>query len=142
MREADTGSQTVLQIFEEALERVLNNLISNAIKYSPSNSKIIINTKMSDDKKYLVTTVQDFGCGISKEHLNKIFDRFYRVENSTHTVKGTGLGLYLVKAAIEKHHNGKVFANSILNEGSTFGFMLPIENVSSEAEENEKKLEV
>jgi two-component system sensor histidine kinase NblS len=58
--------------------------------------------------------------------LPKIFDRFYRVENATHTIKGTGIGLHLVKIAIEKHHNGEVFVASKEHEGSTFGFRLPI----------------
>ena len=56
----------------------------------------------------------------------KVFDRFYRVENKTHAVKGTGLGLHLVKIAVEKHHNGEVYVKSILNEGSTFGLRLPV----------------
>ena len=56
-----------------------------------------------------------------------IFERFYRIENQVHTVKGTGLGLHLVKIAIEKHHQGKVFVKSKLNEGSTFGFWLPLD---------------
>ena len=62
----------------------------------------------------------------SVEHLKKLFDRFYRVENATHTVKGTGLGLQLVKTTIEKHHQGKVFVTSVVGEGSTFGFTLPL----------------
>ena len=71
-------------------------------------------------------TVEDKGIGIAPEHLDKIFDRFYRVENQVHTIKGTGLGLNLVKVAIEKHHQGKVFVKSKQNEGSTFGFWLPV----------------
>ena len=67
----------------------------------------------------------DQGCGIAQEHLKKIFDRFYRVENNTHTIKGTGLGLNLVKTTIEKHHGGKVFVTSEVGKGSTFGFRLP-----------------
>ena len=63
--------------------------------------------------------MKDTGIGIAKEHLEKIFDRFYRVENATHTVKGTGLGLHLVKMTIEKHHAGKITVTSIENEGST-----------------------
>ncbi len=56
-----------------------------------------------------------------------IFERFYRIENQVHKIKGTGLGLHLVKIAIEKHHGGRVFVNSKVNEGSTFGFWLPID---------------
>ena len=74
----------------------------------------------------------DEGCGIAQEHLKKIFDRFYRVENDTHTIKGTGLGLHLVKTTIEKHHKGKILVASELGKGSTFTFMLPV-NVTDEA---------
>ena len=70
--------------------------------------------------------MRDTGIGIAKEHLEKIFDRFYRVENATHTVKGTGLGLHLVKMTIEKHHAGKITVTSVENEGSTFTVELPI----------------
>lgn len=71
-------------------------------------------------------SVTDQGCGIAPEHLKKLFDRFYRVENATHTIKGTGLGLQLVKTTIEKHHGGKVFVTSTVGVGSTFGFTLPV----------------
>ena len=64
--------------------------------------------------------------GIAPEHQKKIFDRFYRVENNTHTVKGTGLGLHLVKTTIEKYHQGRVYVKSAVGEGSTFGFVLPV----------------
>ena len=111
----------------QAIERVVSNLITNAIKYSPNNSRVKIRAEIAKDPKYLEVTVEDNGIGIAPEHQKMIFERFYRIENQVHTVKGTGLGLHLVKVTIEKHHQGKVFVRSKLNEGSTFGFWLPIE---------------
>lgn len=111
----------------QSIERVMSNLITNAIKYSPNNSRIKIRAEIAKDPKYLEVTVEDNGIGISPEHQKMIFERFYRIENQVHTIKGTGLGLHLVKVAIEKHHQGKVFVKSKLNEGSIFGFWLPID---------------
>ncbi len=122
---------------EESIGRVISNLVTNAIKYAPNNSTIDIkaglSAKMADSVEI---TVSDKGIGISKEHQAKIFDRFYRVENDTHTIKGTGLGLHLVKVTVEKHHNGKVFVESEPNNGSTFGFYLPIHPINTEELEN------
>ena len=111
----------------QSIERVMSNLITNAIKYSPNNSRIKIRAEIAKNPKYLEVSVEDNGIGISAEHQKMIFERFYRIENQVHTIKGTGLGLHLVKMAIEKHHQGKVFVKSKLNEGSTFGFWLPID---------------
>lgn len=112
---------------EETIERVINNLVTNAIKYSPEKSKIEITVGLTADHNYVKVSVKDHGIGIAPELLDRIFDRFYRVENTTHTIKGTGLGLHLVKTAIEKQHNGKVFVESEPNKGSTFSFILPLE---------------
>ena len=111
----------------QSIERVMSNLITNAIKYSPNDSRIKIRAEIARDDNFLEVTVEDNGMGIAPEHQKMIFERFYRIENQVHTVKGTGLGLHLVKVAIEKHHGGKVFVKSKLNEGSTFGFWLPIQ---------------
>jgi len=111
----------------QSIERVMSNLITNAIKYSPNDSRIKIRAEIATDPNYLEVTVVDNGIGISPEHQKMIFERFYRIENQVHTIKGTGLGLHLVKTAIEKHHQGKVFVRSKLNEGSTFGFWLPLD---------------
>lgn len=111
----------------QSIERVLSNLITNAIKYSPINSAIKIRVEIARDSKYLEVSVEDNGMGIAPEHQKMIFERFYRIENQVHTIKGTGLGLHLVKVAIEKHHKGKVFVKSALNQGSTFGFWLPLD---------------
>ncbi len=114
----------------DGIERALTNLLSNAIKYSPDNGEIHVTLKSINDDVEI--TVSDQGCGIAPEHQKKIFDRFYRVENNIHTIKGTGLGLHLVKQTIEKYHNGKVFVHSIPNQGSTFGFILPVKVTDDE----------
>ena len=114
----------------DSIERALTNYLSNAIKYSPENGEITVGLDFDTDKKEVTVTVTDSGCGISPEHQKKIFDRFYRVENNTHTIKGTGLGLNLVKTTIEKHHNGRVFVHSQEGKGSTFGFVLPFITVN------------
>lgn len=116
--------ETILPINVANMERVFNNLISNAIKYSPEKSTIDVVLKL--DGEFADISVTDHGCGIAEENLPKLFERFYRVENSVHTVKGTGLGLYLVKTTIEKHHNGKVYVKSKVGEGSTFGIKIPL----------------
>ena len=125
-----------IPINADSIERALNNLLSNAIKYSPENGRIKVRAEIARDPRYVEVSVEDQGCGIPEEHQKKIFERFYRVENDTHTVKGTGLGLHLVKITIEKHHQGEVFVKSKPGEGSTFGFRLPInpEELSSEDE--------
>ncbi len=122
----------------QSIERVLSNLITNAIKYSPDNSRVKIRAEIARNTNYLEVTVEDNGVGISAEHQKMIFERFYRIENQVHTVKGTGLGLHLVKVAIEKHHKGKVFVNSKPKEGSTFGFWLPLKEIKEEQKEQEK----
>lgn len=110
----------------ESIERALKNLLSNAIKYSFSGGKIKLRAELDRNNEFLEISVEDNGIGIPEKHLGKIFNRFYRVENNTHSIKGTGLGLHLVKMAIEKHHEGEVFVLSRENEGSTFGFRLPL----------------
>jgi len=115
-----------------SIERALTNYISNAIKYSPENAEIKIAVQTINDNQEIQVTVTDEGCGIAPEFQKKVFDRFFRVENDTHTVKGTGLGLQLVKTTIEKHHGGKVFVQSQLGKGSTFGFIIPVTPVEDE----------
>ena len=115
-----------IYINADNIERAIKNLISNAIKYSHKNGKIKVRIELDKTGKNIIFAVEDNGIGIPQEHLPKVFDRFYRVENATHTIKGTGIGLHLVKVSIEKHHNGEVFVESKEGEGSTFGFKLPI----------------
>ncbi len=115
------------------IQRALTNFLSNAIKYSPDESVIDVKVKNLSNTNEVEVSVTDRGCGIAPEHLKKIFDRFYRVENNVHSVKGTGLGLHLVKTTIEKYHGGKIYVNSEVGKGSTFGFILPV-NIETDAE--------
>ena len=118
----------------ESISRAFMNILSNAIKYSPDGKRIKVRVERSRDGEYIEVSVEDQGPGIPEKDRKKVFDRFYRCENATHTVKGTGLGLHLVKVTIEKHHHGQVFVDSKEGEGSTFGFRLPI-NLPQEEEE-------
>jgi len=132
-----------VMVNSESIERVLKNLISNSIKYSHKNSRVKIRAEIDRSGEFLQVSIEDNGIGIPEEHLAKIFDRFYRIETKVHSVKGTGLGLHLVKIAIEKHHGGKVFVESKQNEGSTFGFKIPlkyVEEVSLKTQETAKSL--
>ncbi|UJS17049.1 MAG: ATP-binding protein [Candidatus Jettenia sp.] len=104
--------------------QVITNFLSNAIKYSPHADTIIIKTKT--DKERVTLYVQDFGCGISKEDQEKVFERFYRVVTSgPESHAGIGLGLYIASEII-KHHNGKIWVESEKGKGSTFCFSLPL----------------
>ena len=118
----------------DSISRAFMNILSNAIKYSPDGKRIKIRAERSRDGEYVEISVEDQGPGIPEKYQKKIFDRFFRVENDTHSVKGTGLGLHLVKVTVEKHHQGQVFVYSKEGEGSTFGFRLPI-NIPKEEEE-------
>ncbi len=113
----------MLKINQEYIERILINLISNAIKYTPGNGIVKLVVKQDEDS--VLFQVIDNGIGIQEEHIPLIFERFYRIENKVHTIKGTGLGLTIVKKSIEQH-GGKISVRSKLGEGSIFEFTLPI----------------
>lgn len=106
------------------LERVILNLISNAIKFSNLNGIIMVN--VIDRDEYIEISVSDNGIGIDKEHCDIIFNKFKQVNKSLNRkVEGTGIGLCLVKSIVELH-NGKISVDSNLGMGSTFKIELPI----------------
>jgi two-component system phosphate regulon sensor histidine kinase PhoR len=107
-----------------AIVQAINNLIDNAIKYSGEARNIIIRAFV--ENQHLTIAVQDFGIGIRKEEIDKVFERFYRGGDVlTRTVKGSGLGLTLVKQVVEVHH-GTVDVESEPGHGSTFLIRLPV----------------
>ncbi len=118
-------------------ERVFINLISNAIKFTPSDGTITVTAKREDNTIQMKIT--DTGIGIAEKDVVRLFDEFYRVENKINqNVKGTGLGLPLAKKIVEAH-GGKMWVTSVVNEGTTFHFTLPLKNEQSTTK-NEKPL--
>lgn len=109
----------------QRLEQVMDNLVSNAIKYSPRGGVVDIQGKFNAAE--VVLTVSDDGVGIAHSEQERIFDRFYRVEGpETRAVSGTGLGLYITRAIIEAH-GGRCWVNSTPGQGATFFIALPRE---------------
>lgn len=107
-----------IQIDTVLMNRVISNLIENAIKYAGRGKTIDVKTW--DDPEWVYVEIKDNGVGVGPDDLAHIFDKFYRVKNdSTHSIKGSGLGLYLVKYFIELH-NGVITATSQLGEGTSF----------------------
>ena len=107
----------------ERLEQVVMNLINNAVKYSPQNKDVIIYITDHDDN--VRVSVTDFGIGLSAEQQERIFERFYRVEDKKYTTSGLGMGLY-ISAEIITYHNGNIGVESEAGKGSTFYFELPL----------------
>ena len=106
------------------IEQVLRNLLSNAIKYSPEGGTITVQGR--GDKRQLLVRVSDQGIGIPAADLERIFERFYRVENEiTQSVTGAGLGLAVCRGIVEAH-GGRIWAESTIGVGSNFYFTLPI----------------
>lgn len=107
---------------EVRIEQVIINYLTNAIKYSPENKRIIINTTLADGR--LKVTVQDFGIGIPFEKQNNIFGKFFRVEESSLRFQGLGIGLYICSMII-KQHSGTYGVTSVPGQGSSFYFNIP-----------------
>ncbi len=114
----------VAAVDPKRIEQVLRNLLSNAIKYSPDGGAITV--KGCRDKDRVLITVADQGMGIPQWDLEKIFERFYRVEDETaERVRGVGLGLAVCRGTVEAH-GGRIWAESTYGEGSTFHLDLPV----------------
>ena len=112
-----------IEIDTDKMTQVIDNILNNAIKYSPDGGKITVSMKTTDDQ--MILSISDQGLGIPKQDLPKIFDRFYRVDRARSRAQGgTGLGLAIAKEII-KQHNGFIWAKSEYGKGSTFTIVLP-----------------
>lgn len=104
------------------IDQVICNLLTNAIKYSPAHHEVVIAFE-KPDKGQVKITVTDQGIGIPEDKINEVFDRFFRVENTSQSFSGLGLGLYISSEIIEKHE-GRIGASSTIGKGSAFWFTI------------------
>lgn len=109
----------------ERIGQVITNLISNAIKYSPDADAIRVTSKIENGQ--VILSILDKGIGIPKKDIDKVFDRFYRVDGSKQNFQGLGLGLFICSQIVE-HHGGKIGVESEELKGSTFWFSLPVDS--------------
>lgn len=112
---------------EMRVEQVIVNFLTNAIKYSPGTNNIDLKLEVKDDQLYL--SVKDYGIGMLPEQLNHVFDKFYRVEETSQRFQGLGIGLY-ISSEIIKRHGGQIGVNSEYGTGSEFYFTMPINSVN------------
>jgi signal transduction histidine kinase len=113
-----------VKIDADLMKQVFSNLVENAIKYSPQNSKILVTTEELDG--HIIVQVADQGLGITQNEIKNIFTKFYRTKNVKNSqIKGSGLGLYLAKYFVELH-KGQISVESLPQQGSTFTVDLPM----------------
>ena len=128
-----------IEIDTDKMTQVIDNILNNAIKYSPDGGKITVTMKTTDDQ--MILSISDQGLGIPKQDLPRIFDRFYRVDRARSRAQGgTGLGLSIAKEII-KQHNGFIWAKSIYGKGSTFTIVLPYDKDAVKEEVWEDEIE-
>jgi signal transduction histidine kinase len=120
------SSELAVKGDSDMLYQVVVNLLSNAIKYTPNGGRISIDADSENLTHSLHFSVSDTGFGIAPDQTEKVFDKFYRVENYRHVAHGTGLGLNLCQHIIETLHSGQIGVESTLGMGSKFWFSIPV----------------
>ena len=119
-----------LNVDPNRIIQVLNNLIGNAVKFTPANGTIRVEANLHREKREIEVSVNDTGIGINKENLSKIFDKFFQVgERAPTDISGTGIGLSIAKEFVELH-GGRIWAESQDGGGTTFAFTLPLKENS------------
>jgi signal transduction histidine kinase len=115
---------------QDRVAQVLRNLLDNAVKYSPQGGVIVVRGKVREDE--VVISIADQGIGIAAEHLNRLFEKFFRVKSGLgRHVVGSGLGLPIARAIVESH-GGRIWAESQEGQGTTLYFTLPLQGLSRE----------
>ena len=128
-----------IEIDTDKMTQVIDNILNNAIKYSPDGGEITVTMKTTDDQ--MILSISDQGLGIPKQDLPRIFDRFYRVDRARSRAQGgTGLGLAIAKEII-KQHDGFIWAKSEYGKGSTFTIVLPYDKDAVKEEVWEDEVE-
>ncbi|CRD26410.1 histidine kinase [Streptococcus pneumoniae] len=128
-----------MEIDTDKMTQVVDNILNNAIKYSPDGGKITVRMKTTEDQ--MILSISDHGLGIPKQDLPRIFDRFYRVDRARSRAQGgTGLGLSIAKEII-KQHKGFIWAKSEYGKGSTFTIVLPYDKDAVKEEVWEDEVE-
>ena len=128
-----------IEIDTDKMTQVIDNILNNAIKYSPDGGKITVTMKTTDDQ--MILSISDQGLGIPKQDLPRIFDRFYRVDRARSRAQGgTGLGLAITKEIV-KQHEGFIWAKSEYGKGSTFTIVLPYDKDAVKEEVWEDEVE-
>ena len=121
-----SGELPSVRIDAERIGQVLENLIGNALKFTPEKGRVVIQTaQFNREKNFLCVAVSDTGVGINQEHLQIVFDKYSRVQAHRHKARGSGLGLSIAKYIIADH-GGQIWATSEPGKGSTFFFALPV----------------
>ncbi len=119
------GNIKIINGDRDRIGQVITNFLSNAIKYSPHNEKIIVTT--SGNERQVKLCVQDFGIGIPNGKLEKVFERFFRAGGAEDTFAGLGLGLF-ISDEIVKRHGGRIWVKSLKGKGSSFCFIVPVKH--------------
>jgi signal transduction histidine kinase len=118
----------IVDVDPNRIEQVLRNLLDNAVKYSPQEGLVVVRGEVREDE--VVVSVADQGVGIAPEHLNRLFERFFRVGSGLgRHVVGSGLGLPIARTIVEAH-GGRIWAESQVGQGSTFYFTLPLRDLN------------
>jgi two-component system phosphate regulon sensor histidine kinase PhoR len=129
--ESSGAPDSVVLADADAMNQVFGNLIENALKYAKAGKRIRVGAKLLETE--VEFSVRDFGPGIASEHLDRIFERFYRVDKArSRESGGTGLGLAIVKHIVQAH-GGRIWAQSTLGKGAAFHFTLPLAPVAAPA---------